>query len=349
LEPLLAEACIQAYPTLLSAAGQLGMSAAAPASGRTEPCTLPAIGPLAANFRVPIATVSAAVSEDGASRSTDGPRVERADDLASLGTADRCAADRRQGAADRRQGAADRRQVRKRPKPADRTPTEHARELAHDLSEGIGTISLFTGSLELHLGRDLEPAAARDLAGIRAGLERMSALIAATLEPGAGSALATGHRPVDTNVVLADARANLEARIARAGARIVSEPLPWVLGDATELTRLFQNLLANAVEHRDSERAPKVRVGARPQGAGWLFEVLDNGRGIEPGVAARAFDPARRGPEGGEGRGLGLGICARIVAAHGGRIWATARPEGGTAVSFELPRARRTAIPEPSG
>ena len=269
------------------------------------------------------------VIEEGATRSTDGSRAERAG-LTSLGRSDRAAAARRQ--------------ARRRPRPVDRQPTEQARELAHDLSEGLGTISLFAGSLEQHLGEGLGQAAARDLAGIRAGLDRMGSLVSATLGANAGSAPAAGHRPVDTNVVLAEARANVEARVVRAGARVVSEPLPWVLGDAIELTRLFQNLLANSIEHRSAERAPRVRIGARPEGAGWLFEVVDNGRGIEPGIAAHAFESARRErePEDGSADGLGLGICGRIVAAHGGRIWAAARPEGGTTVSFELPRARRS-------
>jgi signal transduction histidine kinase len=243
----------------------------------------------------------------------------------------------------------DRRPPRRRLTPVDHRASEQARELAHDLSEGIGTISLFTGSLELHLGRDLSPAAARDLAGIRAGLERMSTLISGALEPSAGARPAAGQRPVDMNAVLDAARANIEASAIRARARIVAEPLPWALGDAAELTRLFQNLLANAIEHRHPERPPSVRIGARRQGYGWLFEVADNGVGIEPGVAARVLDPAGGEPEAGPDPGLGLRICARIVAAHGGRIRALPRAEGGTTVSFGLPAAQRAAGSRRSG
>jgi len=210
-------------------------------------------------------------------------------------------------------------------------PGEGERELAHDLAEALGTVSLFAESLEDRLGADSDPEAAADLAGLRAGLARIETLIAATLEPDGDGAAA--HRPVDTDLTLREARANVEARARAAGARIVAEPLPWVLGDAASLVRLFQNLLANAIEHRDPHRPPRIRIGARPAGDAWLFEIADNGSGLASGSLER--DRAERG--------LGIGICARIVAAHGGRISAAPQAGGGTAVSFELPGARPTA------
>jgi signal transduction histidine kinase len=292
---------------------------------------------------------------EGATRSTDGADGERGD-LGSLGTSDRHTAARRkarrraQSLAEPPSGQPPR--VKGFPTVDDAAAAEHSeqtRELAHDLSEGLGTIGLFAGALELHLGRDLDPVAARDLDGIRAGLERMSTLVSATLGANADFAPGDGHRPVDTNVVVRDALANVEARAAHADAQIVCEPLPWVLGDAAGLTRLFQNLLANAIEYRHPARAARVRIGARPQQSGWLFEVADNGRGIAPEVAARAFDSAR--PDPGDrhhpSRGLGLGICAGIVAAHGGQARAASRPEGGTIVSFELPRVTRSGSQRP--
>jgi signal transduction histidine kinase len=67
--------------------------------------------------------------------------------------------------------------------------------------------------------------------------------------------------------------------------------------------------------------------------------VADNGPGVPPEVAVRAFAPGESATEGEPGRGLGLAICARIVAAHGGRAWVAQRPEGGTVISFTLPGA----------
>lgn len=254
--------------------------------------------------------------EEGPIRSRDGSRITNGG-LGSLGAGERAAAKRRGRGGTGAEPAG---------------PAE--RELAHDLAEALGTISLFADSLQSRLDHVTDRDAVRDLAGIRAGLERVNKLLAATLDPGGPTGNRAEHRPVDTDLVVREARANVAARAEGAGAKIVSEPLPWVRGDGPSLVRLFQNLLANAIEHRDPQRPPRIRIGARPRGDVWLFEVADNGTGLAAG-------PLEGGPARDGGRGLGIGICARIVAAHGGAISAAPRAEGGTTVSFELPRAER--------
>ena len=207
------------------------------------------------------------------------------------------------------------------------------RVIAHDLAEGLGTIALFASALEAHLGDELDPEATRALDGIRAGIDNMWSLIGPTLESASG---ATGVRrdPVDANLVVREAISNIEARVAQTGAAIVAEPLPWVSGDEQELTRLFQNLLSNSLKFRAPLRPPRIRIRAGRQGRRWRFEVADNGTGIAPEVAERAFAGRyREYPD----EGLGLAICRGIVTAHGGKIRAESRPYAGTTVSFDLP------------
>jgi light-regulated signal transduction histidine kinase (bacteriophytochrome) len=196
--------------------------------------------------------------------------------------------------------------------------------LAHDLAEGVATIAYFADALETTLGSDPD-AARRPLAGIRAGAEHSQELIAGALRTidGAGDA---PLQPVDANEVLRDARANLIARLAPVGAKIVAGRLPQVAGQKTELVRLFQNLLANAVSFRDPRRPLQIRVAAAREASRWRFEIADNGVGIGNGASRR------------EPPGIGLAICRRIVAAHGGRLGLETGPDGeGTTVSFDLP------------
>jgi two-component system sensor kinase FixL len=69
--------------------------------------------------------------------------------------------------------------------------------------------------------------------------------------------------------------------------------------------------------------------------------VADTGPGLPPLVAERLFQPFVSTKE--DGMGVGLSICRTIVESQGGRIWATANPEGGTTFHFTLPAAEAGA------
>ena len=111
--------------------------------------------------------------------------------------------------------------------------------------------------------------------------------------------------------------------------------LPTVYGDADRLQQVVVNLLDNAL--RATPAGGTVQISAFAAESGVALTVSDNGRGLTAEEASHAFEPYFRGAEG--GAGLGLTIAQEIVAAHGGRIWLRARPEGGTEAGFTLPVA----------
>jgi signal transduction histidine kinase len=114
-----------------------------------------------------------------------------------------------------------------------------------------------------------------------------------------------------------------------------------VMGDGGMLAQVFQNLIGNAVKFSDGG-TPVVRVRSEPDGEHRVrISVEDDGIGIAPEQADRIFRPFHRlhGDDRYEGSGIGLAICRRVVEAHGGRIWAEPRPEGGTAFRLTLPLA----------
>ncbi|HUJ92564.1 MAG TPA: HAMP domain-containing sensor histidine kinase [Gaiellaceae bacterium] len=108
-----------------------------------------------------------------------------------------------------------------------------------------------------------------------------------------------------------------------------------------KIERVLFNLLTNALRHTPSDGSVAVLV--RRLDGEVLVRVEDTGEGLPSGAPARMFerfwraDPARSGG----GTGLGLAIARGLVEAHGGRIWAENRPQGGASVSFTLPADAR--------
>jgi chemotaxis family two-component system sensor kinase Cph1 len=129
---------------------------------------------------------------------------------------------------------------------------------------------------------------------------------------------------------------DLGPRLESAGATIVSGELPDVEGDARQLRRVLQNLISNALKFR-GEAPPRVEVSALRDSQEWVVTVRDNGPGVPPEQASRIFGMFSRAHQETEGVGIGLAVCRRIIAAHGGRIWVEAADGGGSAFRFTVP------------
>lgn len=116
------------------------------------------------------------------------------------------------------------------------------------------------------------------------------------------------------------------------------DPALMVPGSGSELTRLFTNLLENAVRHTPPEGT--VTVSARVDAKSVTVTVADTGEGIAPehlphlGERFYRVDAARSAGTG--GTGLGLAICRSITQAHGGRMTIESQVGEGTAVRIRL-------------
>jgi len=109
--------------------------------------------------------------------------------------------------------------------------------------------------------------------------------------------------------------------------------------DVQQLEQLFHNLLSNALKYSPDGGVVEVTIEADE--AEVTIRVRDEGVGIQPEELPRLFDRFFRaeGVRKLEGSGLGLYICQRIVAAHGGRLWAESEGIGrGSVFTFILPR-----------
>ncbi|MEO5373287.1 MAG: CBS domain-containing protein [Alphaproteobacteria bacterium] len=172
------------------------------------------------------------------------------------------------------------------------------------------------------------------------GARRMQRLIRDLLEFSRVDTRGNQFKEVALAKVMEAARANLSVAIAESDAVVtIADGLPVVLGDDGQLTRLFQNLIGNALKYRHTGRRPEITVAARRDGDDWRLTVTDNGIGIDAKHFERIFLIFQRlhGHGEYEGSGIGLAICKRIAERHGGRIWVESDPGHGSHFHVALP------------
>ncbi len=138
----------------------------------------------------------------------------------------------------------------------------------------------------------------------------------------------------------------IRSAIADAGASVRVGALPTVMADAGQMESLMLNLISNAIKYRHPSRPPEIVITAdQPDKGVWRIVVRDNGIGIEPEYYDKIFELFQRlsPADCGEGTGIGLALCRRIVRRCGGEIWVESVPEQGSAFFFTLPAAPPTA------
>jgi signal transduction histidine kinase len=149
------------------------------------------------------------------------------------------------------------------------------------------------------------------------------------------------HQSVALAEVLAEARLLIGSLFVQRGQKLevaIPEDLPHVDGDASRLTQVFVNLLANA--NKFAPEGSVVRVGASAAANRVVAWVEDEGPGVPAAAGSSIFERFRRGPEEepeAGGLGLGLWIVKSIIDRHGGTITAERTPEGRTRFSITLP------------
>jgi PAS domain S-box-containing protein len=210
--------------------------------------------------------------------------------------------------------------------------------IAHDLRAPLRTIKSYTQKLPADALARLYPEAGDHLSRIINAADRMRVQIDDLLAYSRVRSQGKDPEPADCAAAVAAACANLQADVEESGARVITDELPTVMADKTQLVQLFQNLLGNALKFR-ADRPPHVHIGARQDGDIWEISIADNGIGIEGQYLERIFGLGERLNSMAKypGNGIGLATCQRIVQRHGGRIWATSPGlDRGTTFHFTL-------------
>lgn len=206
--------------------------------------------------------------------------------------------------------------------------------ISHDLRTPLARMQL-----ELEMAKLTE----QERAALRADIQQMDEIIGQFLDYARRPADRADFNPVDLSSMLSDA-AREAGRLPGMQIEAALEKDVFVMGNATELRRVFDNLLENARRYGktpESEFA-EVTLWLRSKGGEVIVEIADHGPGVPEADMMRLLQPftrldVARGQA--NGAGLGLAIVKRFIKRHAGELRLENRPSGGLAITIRLPLA----------
>jgi PAS domain S-box-containing protein len=216
---------------------------------------------------------------------------------------------------------------------------EFAFVASHDLQEPLRKIQAFSDRLVMRAG-SLDGEGQDYLHRMATAASRMQALIIDLLNYSRVNTRGQPLQLLSLERVLDEVLTDMEASIEQSGACIEREPLPRVLGDASQLRQVVQNLLSNALKFQPPGQTPRIHVYCEPAEDGRsTLCIADNGIGFDEKYLGKIFNPFQRlhGRETYSGTGIGLAIVKKIIERHGATITANSTPGLGSVFRITFP------------
>jgi signal transduction histidine kinase len=210
---------------------------------------------------------------------------------------------------------------------------------SHDLQEPLRTLITYSQLVNEEYAGKLDAEGNKYIEFIAGSANRMKTLVTGLLNYSLLGKEAVLSE-VDCKAIVAEVISDMTDSIEKSNATVSYGELPVLTGYETELRQLFQNLISNAVKFRNINIPPEIKIAAKGRPKDWLFEIEDNGIGIEEKHKEKIFTIFKRlhNRNEFEGTGIGLANCKKIVELHGGRIWVEPNPGQGCTFVFTIPR-----------
>ncbi len=209
--------------------------------------------------------------------------------------------------------------------------------VSHDLRSPLTTVDGFSRLLFKELQAHDSKKVQHYLDRIQQGVARMGHLIEGLLSLAQVARVELRMAPVDLSLLACDILERLQGTDRSRTVVCQVEPGLTVQGDSRLITSVMENLLGNAWKFTARQAQAVITVGRlAPRGA---FFVRDNGTGFDMAYADKLFGTFQRLHDASEyaGTGIGLATVSRIIARHGGTIWAESEPGRGATFYFKLP------------
>jgi PAS domain S-box-containing protein len=214
-----------------------------------------------------------------------------------------------------------------------------AYSVSHDLRTPLRAVDGFSRILMEEYAPKLDTEGQRIVSVVREGTRKMAQMIDDILAFSRAGRQEIAPAEVDMEESVRAALKDLEPAVAGRNIKLDIQPLPASHGDAPMLRRVWTNLLDNAIKFTRHQPDAVIEVGARAGEGETVYYVKDNGVGFDMQYSNKLFGVFQRlhGQNEFPGTGIGLAIVKRIVARHGGRVWAEGKVGQGATLYFTLP------------
>ncbi len=222
---------------------------------------------------------------------------------------------------------------------------QFARVASHDLQEPLKRLADISGRLKETAADALPAEARRDFEEMISTADQMRRLVGSVLELACVQGGEIDLQPVCPSDCIDAALAQLGVDDTQRDRVFSFAPMPDVMAEPRLLTRIYFNLIANALKFSSKNPQPEILFGATRANDNVVLHVQDNGVGVDPACAEEIFEPLVRAHDRDafEGAGIGLSVCKRGVERLGGRIWVEPATDGGAVFKVELPAANAAA------
>jgi light-regulated signal transduction histidine kinase (bacteriophytochrome) len=208
--------------------------------------------------------------------------------------------------------------------------------VSHDLRAPLRAVDGYARMLEEDYAARLDDEGRRLLGVVRQSSVRMGRLIDDLLAFSRLGRQQLAKLPVDMAELARDVVTELRNG---ATASVELGALPGARADRALIRQVWINLVGNALKYSGKRPDARIEIGGRRDGGENVYWVRDNGVGFDMRYADKLFGVFQRLHRADEfdGTGVGLAIVQRVVARHGGRVWAEAKPGEGACFHFSLP------------
>jgi len=216
-----------------------------------------------------------------------------------------------------------------------------AYSVSHDLRAPLRAVAGFSEVLLEDYADRLDKDGREYLNRVLAATDRMGGLIDDLLDLSRAARVELARSPVNLSQLSEHVVAELRAAEpdGERSVEIRVEPDLKAFGDPALLRLVLQNLIGNAWKFTAKKPDARIEIGSAAGDGEQVFFVRDNGAGFDMRYLDKLFVPFQRVHSFDEfsGSGIGLAIVWRIIARHGGRVWAEGEPGAGAAFHFTLP------------